>query len=205
MKNISLDSIIYLLVGLILGTIVTLSIVLIINNKNDSKLKDNGEEVYVSEDEIKEDEDVDVYFERLSNSKDKNVIKSGFVKVVDFLFYNKPIKGKTFSDLKESAKLKVIQAALYLDSKIDKYFPGYKEKITTTTKDIYSKVKIKAVELYYKTTSRICDNNKELCESARENFQKIKSALGITWEYLKDLGGDGLDELRKWYESFREA
>lgn len=208
MKNINLNSIIYLLVGLIIGTVVAFSIVLLINNKNSNKMQsdDKGNNtVIISEDEIKDGEEIDAYFERLSTSNDQNVIKKGFVKIVDFLFYDQPIKGKTFSELKDSAKLKIIKAALYLDSKIDKYFPGYKEKITTTTKNIYTKVKSKAVELYYKVTTRICSNNEKLCISARENFQKIKSALSITWEYLKDLGGDGLDELKKWYESFREA
>ena len=208
MKKINLNSIIYLLVGLIIGTVIAFSIVLLINNKNSNKMKNDDKgntTIVMSEDEIKDDEEIDAYFERLSTSNNKSTIKSGFIKVVDFLFYDQPIKGKTFSELKDSAKLKVIKAALYLDSKIDKYFPGYKEKITTTAKNIYTKVKAKAVELYYKITTKVCSNNEELCTNARENFQKIKSALSITWEYLKDLGGDKLDDLKKWYESFREA
>lgn len=216
MKKINLNSIIYLLVGLIVGTVISLSIVLIINNKNDKKLDssvDNkltivtktDEKEQKKEEDIKDDEEIDAYFERLSTSSNKNVIKAGFIKIVDFLFYNEPIKGKTFGELKESAKLKIIKAALYLDDKIDNYFPSYKETISTGAKNIYTKVKSKAVELYYSVTTKICSNNEQLCETAREDFQKMKSVLKISWEYIKDLGGDGLQELKEWYESFRVA
>ena len=216
MKNISLNSIIYLLVGLIVGTVISLSIVLIINNKNDKELEssknekltiisNNKEQKEEKEEDIKDTEEIDEYFERLSTSSNENVLKTGFIKVVDFLFYNEPIRGKTFGDLTESAKLKIIKAALYLDDKIDNLFPGYKEKISTVAKNIYTKVKIKAVELYYSVTTKICNNNEKMCTTAREEFQKMKSVLKISWEYLKDLGADGLEELKKWYESFREA
>lgn len=215
MKKFNLNSVIYLLVGLIIGVIIAFSIVLIINNKNDKKLESskNGltivtnkkEKEELKEEDIRDNEEIDAYFDRLSTSKNENVLKKGFVKIVDFLFYNEPIKGKTFSDLKESAKLKIIKAALYLDDKIDNLFPGYKEKISTTAKNIYTKVKSKAVELYYNLTTKICSNNENLCTTAREEFQKIKDALKITWEYLKDLGGDGLEGLKQWYESFRGA
>ena len=116
MKKFNIDSIIFILIGLIIGTAITLSVMLVINNKKEEKI-DNKELEFTA---IKDNEEIDDYFDRLSTSEDKNVIKSGFVKVVDFLFYDEPIKGKKFSDLKESAKLKIIKAALYLDNKIDK-------------------------------------------------------------------------------------
>ena len=201
MKKFNIDSIIFILIGLIIGTAITLSVMLVINNKKEEKI-DNKELEFTA---IKDNEEIDEYFDRLSTSEDKNVIKSGFVKVVDFLFYDEPIKGKKFSDLKESAKLKIIKAALYLDNKIDKYFPDYKESISTKSKDIYTKVKSKSVELYYKLSDKLCSNHEDLCDTAREEFQKIKTTLKLSIDLIKDIGGDGIDSLKKWYESFRES
>ena len=201
MKKFNIDSIIFILIGLIIGTAITLSVMLVINNKKEEKI-DNKELEFTA---IKDNEEIDEYFDRLSTSEDKNVIKSGFVKVVDFLFYDEPIKGKKFSDLKESAKLKIIKAALYLDNKIDKYFPDYKESISTKSKDMYTKVKSKSVELYYKLSDKLCSNHEDLCDTAREEFQKLKTTLKLSIDLIKDIGGDGIDSLKKWYESFRES
>ena len=201
MKKFNIDSIIFILIGLIIGTAITLSVMLVINNKKEEKI-DNKELEFTA---IKDNEEIDEYFDRLSTSEDRNVIKSGFVKVVDFLFYDEPIKGKKFSDLKESAKLKIIKAALYLDNKIDKYFPDYKESISTKSKDIYTKVKSKSVELYYKLSDKLCSNHEDLCDTAREEFQKLKTSLKLSIDLIKDIGGDGIDSLKKWYESFRES
>ena len=52
-------------------------------------------------------------------------VKSGFVTIIDFLFYDGTIKGYHFKDLTSSAKLKVLSMAMYFDNKIEEYFPGY--------------------------------------------------------------------------------
>ncbi len=194
-------SIIYLLIGLIIGTVLSVSVIFLINHFSSAKTELKSKDIY----EIKENEEIDEYFDRLSTSEDKNTIKKGFIKVVDFLFYDEPINGKRFRDLSESAKLKIIKAALYLDNKIDKYFPDYKESISTTSKNIYTKVKSKAVELYYNISNKLCTNHEDLCETAKEDFQKIKNALKLSWDLIKDIGGDGLESMKKWYESFRES
>ena len=134
-----------------------------------------------------------------------STLKSGFVTVVDFLFYNGTIKGYRFNDLTSTAKLKVLAMALYFDNKIEKYFPGYKETISNTASKIYTNVKSKVVNAYLNITTSICSSNAELCGDAKEGFGKLKKNFGLTWDLIKDIAGDGLANLKSWYEIWRET
>lgn len=135
----------------------------------------------------------------------KDSLKSGFVAVVDFLFYNGEIKGHTFSELTDAAQLKVLSAALYFDSKIDTYFPGYKESISSTAGKVYSENKNAYIQSYLMITMQVCENDPELCESAKKGFGELKKNFGLTWELLKDIAGDGIGKLKYWYEIFRAS
>lgn len=130
----------------------------------------------------------------------KDSVKSGFITVVDFLFYNGTIKGHTFNELTNEAKLKVLSMALYFDSKIDKYFPGYKESISSTANKIYTNVKSKIISAYLTLTTNICNNNSELCASAKDGFKELKTNFGLTFDLIKEIAGDGLTNLKSWYE-----
>lgn len=130
----------------------------------------------------------------------KESIKSSFITVIDFLFYNGKINGYTFSELTNSAKLKVLSMALYFDNKIDKYFPGYKESISNTANKVYTNVKEKIVTTYLNLTTSICTNNLELCDEAKIGFNELKRNFGLTWSLIKDIAGDGIANLKNWYE-----
>lgn len=144
------------------------------------------------------------YFENINKSENKNVIKDGFVKIVDFIFYGTSINGYTFSELTDSAKLKIMSIALSIDSKIEEYFPGYKESISTGAKKIYSNVKAFVVELYLDTTLKVCGDNTSLCKTAKDDFLSMKESFGVTWDFIKDISGAGLEKIKEWYEMFRE-
>lgn len=147
------------------------------------------------------------YFNELDNdfkaSTIKDSVKSGFITVVDFLFYDGKIKGHTFSELTDSAKLKVLSMAMYFDSKIEKYFPGYKESISTTTGRAYNKVKETVVKTYLNLTTKICENNEELCASAKNDFSVMKKSFGLTWSLIKEIASEGASNLKSWYEIYR--
>ena len=126
--------------------------------------------------------------------------KEYFVTIIDFIFYKGTIKGYTFNELSNSVKLKVLSSALYFDSKIDKYFPGYKESISSTTKKIYTNVKACIVSTYLEITTTICNSNDELCASAKIGFQSLKKNFGLTFDLIKEIAGDGINNLKNWYE-----
>lgn len=150
------------------------------------------------------DTEVLTYVDNLEKSFDSGSItdslKSGFVTVVDFIFYDGKIANHTFSELTDSAKLKVLSAVLYFDGKIDTYFPGYKESISSGAKNIYSTLKTNVVESYLNVTVRICENNASECETAKNGFGELKKNFGLTWSLIKDIAGDGVSKLKSWYE-----
>lgn len=135
-----------------------------------------------------------------SNNGITSTLKSGFITIVDFLFYNGNIKGHTFNELTTKAKLEVLETALFIDKKIDEIFPDYKETISSSTNKIYTNIKNLIITTYLNITTRICNENDELCESTKENFQSLKNSFGFTWELIKDLAGNGISKLKEYYE-----
>lgn len=149
------------------------------------------------------DEEVLTYINTLQSNTEKGFtdqLKSGFITIVDFLFYDGEIAGHTFNELTTKAKLEVLKAALWVDDKIDSVFPGYKETISNGASKVYTGVKNLIVSTYLDITSSICDANSSLCEQAKEDFQSLKDSFGLTWDFLKGLASSGLDKLQNWYE-----
>ena len=87
-----------------------------------------------------------------------------------------------------------------LDNLIEKHYPEYKENISSS----YKNVKTKLVELYLDKTSEYCakEGNEKVCKQAKFDFQELKKAYGITWEFIKNLGSKGLTKLKEWYEVY---
>ncbi len=152
------------------------------------------------------DADVLTFFKETENDlKDPNLqeeVKVRFISIVDFLFYNGTITGYTFNDVTSKTKLQILKIALSIDSKIESYLPGYKETITSTTGKIYTGLKIKIIENYLNTTTKICNYDKNLCETAKEDFQEMKKTFSITWNYIKDLIINATENLKEWYEIY---
>ena len=149
------------------------------------------------------DEEVLTYINTLQSDTEKGFtdqLKSGFITIVDFLFYDGSIAGHTFDELTTKAKLEVLKAALWVDDKIDSVFPGYKETISNGATKVYTSIKNKIVSTYLDITSSICEANSSLCEQAKEDFQSLKDSFGLTWDFLKNLASSGLDKLQNWYE-----
>lgn len=147
------------------------------------------------------DENVLAYFNNEVNTADtksKGTLKNAFIKVVDFIFYDKDINGYYFKDLTASAKLKVIGLALKLDNIIDSLFPGYKDELSSS----YAKAKDNLITLYLNLTSEFCKNNDSICESAKNDFSLLKESLNLSWDVIKNLAKSGTNKLKEWYEIF---
>lgn len=147
------------------------------------------------------DEEVLTYFNNEVNTADtksKGTLKNAFIKVVDFIFYDKDINGYYFKDLTASAKLKVIGLALKLDNIIDSHFPGYKDELSSS----YNKAKDNLITLYLNLTSEFCKNNDSICKSAKNDFSLLKESLNLSWDVIKNLAKSGTNKLKEWYEIF---
>ena len=150
------------------------------------------------------DNEIVTYVNKMNDDTTTSSLKTNFVTLVDFIFYGGTIKGYTFKELSNEAKLKVLKTMFYLDSKVDKYFPNYKEEISNKTGKVYTKVKEKATSSYLSITSAICNSNSSICDSAKEDFQNLKKNFGLSWSAIKEVAHDSKESIKNWYEIWRE-
>lgn len=181
------------------------------NNKDDKEnnLSDkNNDKVEIKDDDRYSEDDVVNYFVNMENEIDnsssfKEKFKKYFIDIVDFIFYDKKIKGYTFNELGNMAKIEIISVALKIDSKIEEYVPGYKESISSTSSKVYNNVKEKLITMYLDISTDICsgDNQKE-CEKVKEIFGEVKDVCKIGWGFIKSLVSNSVSKLREWYEIY---
>ena len=148
-------------------------------------------------------------YSSLNTEDAKKKAKEYFVSLVDFIFYDKEIKGHTFKELSSSAKAKTIYYTLKLDSIIDKNIPGYKN----TLSDSYKNAKNQLIAKYTDLSIDVCTNNPELCEDLKRDTSDLKNSLNITLNIIKDIyneiikpaGNSGIKKLQDWYEVWKNA
>ena len=162
---------------------------------DDSNVGDNKENTVT-----KSESNVIAYFNNLNSDVNNETsfsdkLKTGFITIVDFFFYDGEIKGYKFSELTDKTKIEVMKIAFMIDSKIESKFPNYKEYLNSK----YHKFKDEMVSLYMDTGSIICDTNQELCTTVKSTFSDIKDFAEIGWSYIKDLIGSGINKLEDWY------
>lgn len=182
----------------------------IINSTPNTSTENITNDKDISENSISTDEEIVTYFTNFESEVDqssslKDTIKEKFVTIVDFLFYDGKIGNKTFNELSNTTKLKVLEIALNIDQKIEKKFPGYKESISTNSKNIYTNIKGKIIQLYLDVTTNICNDNPELCNEAKIGLGNLKKSFSLTWDFVKETSGIGLEKLKSWYEVWKSC
>ena len=182
----------------------------IINSTPNTSTENITNDKDISENSISTDEEIVTYFTNFESEVDqssslKDTIKEKFVTIVDFLFYDGKIGNKTFNELSNTTKLKVLEIALNIDQKIEKKFPGYKESISTNSKNIYTNIKGKIIQLYLDVTTNICNDNPELCNEAKIGLGNLKKSFSLTWDFIKETSGIGLEKLKSWYEVWKSC
>lgn len=181
------------------------------SNKENNNIKQNNEEKENTNNNknnddsskaLSADEEVISYARSVNDSLDNKSLresaKDGFITLTDFIFYDGKIKGYTFKELSNKTKLTVLKLVLTIDSKIDKYFPDYKEKISTK----YHNIKNNIVTKYLEITTNICKKDKDTCNQAKKDFQDMKKSFSLTWDFIKDLASSGKASIKEWYEIY---
>lgn len=149
-------------------------------------------------------------FNNVSNNEDnKKKAKEYFTTLVDFIFYGGKIQGHTFNELSTSAKEKTIYLTLKIDGIIDKNIPGYKN----TLSDSYKNAKNDLLANYTDYSTKVCSENKELCDDLKRDTEDLKKSLNITWSIIKDIyneiikpaGKGSVEKLSNWYEVWKNA
>lgn len=151
----------------------------------------------------------------------KEKLENTFITLTDFIFYGGTIKGMTFNQLTDTAKGKVLDLYEKIDSKIESYFPNYKENIASSAKKGYTTVVTKAKELkdeilakYKEKVGEDAYNN--VVSNYEEDKDRFQDAYTPYVEKGKDIASGAIekgkevwdttkDKLDSWYQNFKES
>ena len=175
-----------------------------------------NEEVYSSNDK-KVCEEIENIFKDLKESFNSDTSKEAlkkakgvFITFVDFVFFDGEIKGVKFDELTSAGKEKALSLINKVDEYIEGYYPGYKEDISSSTKESFTM----AASLIKKGANKISDFSKE--KLGEENYNKIidakddlvtytKSAASIVKNVSVNLYDKAKNKLKDWYLNFKNS
>ena len=151
----------------------------------------------------KTDDEVMNYVDTVSAKLQRNeVTEAGastyFTTLVDFLFYGGTIKGHTFSELSESAKLKVTAAASTVLDYIDTKFPGLKASLSNEYYTAKSKIK----NFYNTQKTKYCSEHQDICNQFNLDFENFKEVFGGTFS---SVGESIVSKLDEWYQIYKAS
>ena len=151
-------------------------------------------------------QDEETKIKRLLNSNDKDMkqkVSEKVVTLVDFLFYDGEIKGITRTDISDETKNKLMNIIEKVDTKIEKRFPDYKEKISDKTSDALNFIKEKGTNGIHKLDDYLnqkVDNYDEFKDVANSIISNTKD----DFNEVKDLAKSGFSKVKDYYENWRE-
>lgn len=151
----------------------------------------------------------------------KEKLENTFITLTDFIFYGGTIKGMTFDELTDTAKQEILDLYEKIDSKIEFYFPNYKENITSSAKKGYTTAVTKAKELkdeiitkyketigeeeYNNVVSNIEEDKNRFQDAYTPYVEKGKEIGSQAIEKGKEAVGSAIDKLDSWYQGFKES
>jgi len=180
-----------------------------VSTKEDNKITEftnNDKEIIDVFNNLKKQTETLLNSEKSENTKDK--LKGIFITVVDFIFCDGEIKGIKFDDLTSGAKENILNTTKEIDEAITKVYPTYKEDISKTTKEVYTK----ASELIKKGANNINEfakdklgdeNYKTLVMAKDELVYYTKNAISIIGDFSSSAWEVGKDKVLKWYYNFK--
>ncbi len=125
--------------------------------------------------------------------KVKVKINSAFFTSVDFIFYDKPIRGVTFKQLSDKTKLQILKITDNIDSMIMKQFPNYKESIKENSSNTYIFLKENINKLEQKIINKTgAEKYNDFIDEANEFKNKII-----------DLKNKAIGGIKEWYENLK--
>ena len=123
-------------------------------NNNLEQTEDINNRIDSSNENIDSDQEILTYFENEittdnsilndeNNTENENKLKTSFVKLTDFIFYDGTINNITFNELKDDTKVAILSDWEILDEKIETKYPNYKDRIESVENKTYNNLKSK--------------------------------------------------------------
>jgi hypothetical protein len=199
----------------------------VVNNRENIVIKDTSTSEAIEKSNVSSDIPVDnnttidnqsiQYFEgaemkidSMTNNIDKMKTegKALFVKLVDFIFYDKPINGIKFKDLTSATQEKLISIVNSIDNKIESKAPGYKETVVDYSGRTYTYLGVKLKQgityidskIEQKVNSEIYNNVKE---TSSEAVDTMKESFGTAIDISKKALQSGKEKVKNWYEGWK--
>lgn len=171
----------------------------IVNNNADSSDEAIIEQFRLVEEEVQSINDT---------STDTNLekkLKKDFIILTDFIFYDGTIHGKTFNELSDEAKAKILVIYEKIDNKIDSLFPNYKEELRKSTNKVYNNIKEGIAKLKEKYKEKVgdeaYDNTIKIYE---EDKERLKEAYEPVIDKAKEKASEVKEKAKSWYQKFKE-
>ena len=174
---------------------------------------------------VQEEADFTAYIENISQDVesitkkeelsvvDKKTLTNTFITLTDFIFYEGKINGKTFNELTNETKQKILTLYEKIDAKIENVYPGYKEKIKETSlktytniKDMLTKAKEDIAASYKKEIGEEkYDAQIEEFNESKETMKKsFEPVIEVIKEESKEIYATSKEKLDKWYQTWKE-
>ena len=123
-------------------------------NNNLEQTEDINNRIDSSNENIDSDQEILTYFENEittdnsilndeNNTENENKLKTSFVKLTDFIFYDGTINNITFNELTDDTKVAILSDWEILDEKIETKYPNYKDRIESVENKTYNNLKSK--------------------------------------------------------------
>lgn len=170
---------------------------------NDSNT-DNSDEAIIKQFESVEEDIKSVDNTNIDESLEKK-LKKNFIILTDFIFYDGKINGKTFNELSDEAKAKILLIYERIDNKIETLFPNYKEEIRKSANKAYNNIKEGIAKLKEKYIEKVGDEAYEnTMKIYEEDKERLKEAYMPIIEKARERAFELKDRAESWYKKFKE-
>ena len=142
-----------------------------ISNNNDNT--ENSDEAIIKQFELVEEEAKSIDNATSDKSLEKR-LKKDFIILTDFIFYDGKINGKTFNELSDETKAKILVIYERIDNKIEALFPNYKEELRKSANKEYNNIKEGTAKLKEKYIEKVGD---ETYENTMKIYEEDKERL----------------------------
>ncbi len=136
--------------------------------------------------------------EKWDEVKDK--AKDIFMMGVDFVFYNKEVKGVTWDELKDEAKQLTLDNLGIIDEWIMEVLPNYKENISEKYTDFKDFMSGKYYDMVEYIKNKMSDDTLNKINDTRKS---VKDTTDKVWDKVEDGVNNGKTRVKVWYENFR--
>lgn len=186
-------------------------------NNNLEQTEDINNRIDSSNEDIDSDQEILTYFENEittdnsilndeNNTENENKLKTSFVKLTDFIFYDGTINNITFNELKDDTKVAILSDWEILDEKIETKYPNYKDRIESVENKTYNNLKSKKDFLINKLKEVYINKYGE------EKYNELMNKKEELKEKMNDIKNKATEEIDKkkesissWYKEWKES